>query len=188
MLPKDPESHHQMQLSLMLYQSMLHVNAYSYVIWIMYMSLILWLVNSHLLTSLQFVLHFTLFLLWSVILCCHLCSYLLMKNDNMTTTLCAHFTFSLLMIFHYYFLSLSGEFDKSRDEVFWLLILSISPLLTYSNSGTILVIWLQPSNESYSLRLTSNSTVFHQTGWTYCIFPFVQWLRTQFECYTICQK
>ena len=94
--------------------------------------------------------------------------------------LCAHFTFYFLT-FNHYVLGLNVGSVRT-----W----SVQPLALrvshkrISNSKTILVTWLKPSNESHGLTLTLSSMVVHHTDWTYCIFP----LKSELECYSTYQK
>ena len=98
----------------------LHIS-YTVLYYFMLYGLILWLVFLWiwaLISQLPF-LHFlvcssTLFLLQSFCLvaivalmspsCCHLCSYLLLMNNNMTIISCVHFIFHSLMTFNHYLL------------------------------------------------------------------------------------
>ena len=117
----------------------------------MNIGLVLRSVSSHLFTSLQFVLHFSLSLFRSPHLvalvtllslsCCHPSSCSLMSNDNATTIPCTHIFLiywrhlSLLVWLKYGVRDQNGG-GKRSGGVF------LTNRLTYSNSKTVLVTWL----------------------------------------------
>ena len=92
------------------------------------MGLTVGLISSHLLISLQIVLHFALSLLWLFNLvtsvtrispsCCHPCSYLLIRNDNDLHFMCTFYFLYIDKYFLHYLLSLNRVNDKSVDGTF----------------------------------------------------------------------
>ena len=93
----------------------------------------------------------------------HLCSYLLIRNDNASIILSSSIDFTL-----HYPLCLNGVGvdDQSGDGVFdHSGRMFLTNGLTYSDSWTILFTWLKQSSESCGFRLTSSSAIVHQTRW-----------------------
>ena len=96
--------------------------------------------------------HFHVFFVWPF------CSCSLMMNNNATKIKWAHITFYLLTTFPFIARS---DLTANQWERLAFRIESFS--LTYFR--IVLIIWLKSSKESRGLRLTSSSTVAHQTGW-----------------------
>ena len=142
-------------------------------------------VSSQLLSSLQFILHFTRSFFRSVSLLpyvglifhsrYHICSYSFMKNDSMTIFSVAHFTFYFQSTFFYHYPPRSkrgireNKMDHSTAQI------GRFPLT--SNTRNVSVTSLELSNLSCDFTLTPSSTAINHTT------VFFQWEQDgAFDC------